>query len=114
MNAYSSATIALAVSGGLHLLAAPLTGFALQGNILIPIAALYALLAWRLSKRDRAIAYLVFICMLVGFNGALVALGDGVVPDWIYGAIMGADLVCAIALFAVLWNTAQRPKTTPS
>lgn len=101
---YRIAALPLVLSAALHLAGALLSGFVAEGLVLLPVVALYGVLAALLWRGYRSVAWIVFLCMLIGAVGAWIASGGvNLVPTWIYYAIALADVACAAMLFVKLW-----------
>jgi len=94
----------LLLSSALHLVGFALTGFASDSLFLLFPALLYVLLFAGLARGMLWVAWIAFICMLGGTAGTIVEIvGASAVPDWVLWGIVGADLVAAVLLFAVIW-----------
>jgi hypothetical protein len=103
---YTIAACAMAASAGLHMVATAAAGFAPSTLFMLAIAAFYLLIGFGLLRALRWVAYLTFVCVLIGANGALIELGLGRFADVWMVAIAVADAVAAVALFAALWRSA--------
>ena len=99
-----SAANFVALSAGLHVLGVALAGFATETLFLLAVAVLYALLFAGLVREMMWVAWLAFVVMLVGAAAALSSLFDpSPVPVWVFWAILPANVVAAVWLFAVIW-----------
>ena len=104
-DGYRFAAMLLMLSAALHLLGAAISGFVDEGKILLPVVVLYSVLAALLWQQRRAVAYVVFVFMLIGGLGSWIASGGvNAVPTFIYLAITCADFACAALLFVLLWR----------
>lgn len=103
---YLPPTTFAGLSAILHVVALPLAG--ITGPAVIG-ALVWAILAFGLSKGLRWVAYLAFIMALFGTSAALgVAMGlPAGLGQWVWIAIIAADILAAITLFRLLW----RPRT---
>lgn len=99
------AAMALGASGVLHLLVPLLSGFSSATMVLFAIGIAYLAAARGLIGGSRALAYLVFVVMLIGALAAYIGTGPGaVMPDLLAYAIVAANVVCAVCLFGGLWR----------
>lgn len=94
----------LALSGLLHLLLAPASGFSTGALLMFPVGPAYILMAEGLRRGWRWLAYVVFATLVVGVNVAYAAIGGEGATGMIWIAILLADLVCAASLFVALWR----------
>ncbi len=104
---YRYAAYALGLSALLHLFAGPFSGWADVGLLLIPIGLIYLLAAAGLKRGWRWLAYLVFVCMLVGTLICYAAFGSEIakpIPSALIVGIVVTDLACAAVLFGILWK----------
>jgi len=99
-----SAGLFLALSGVLHLVAPVFAGFAPGSLVLLAIGVIYLLLAAGINRGWRGLAYIVFVVLLVGANVAFAMVGGGLLPDYLWYAIIAADLVALVSLFVALWR----------
>ena len=102
---FTVAACAMLASGALHAAATAATGFAPPTLFMLAIAAFYALLGAGLLRAFRGVAWLTFLCVLIGANGALIEIGLGRFADVWMIAIAGCDAVAGAALFVALWRS---------
>lgn len=99
----------LLLSAALHVLAVVLAAFSPDAVILLVPAVLYLLLAAGLSRGMLWVAWISFICMIVGAAGALSAMfGAWPVPVWVFASIFVADLAAAVLLFGTIWSGSKK------
>ncbi len=103
---YKVAATTVVLSGVMHAVAVVLGGFAPDLLPLLVISLLYLLFAYGLVKQKRWVAWIVFICMLIGLAGALMETNNGSLPpNWVYYSIAILDAVAALTLFCILWKS---------
>ncbi|MEJ8561874.1 hypothetical protein QTO30_12060 [Yoonia sp. GPGPB17] len=96
------------ISAGLHVLALFVSGFSSEAMRLLPVALVYAVLAYGVLRGWRLLAYAVFLVMLIGTSFAVLGIwASGDVPQWIYSSIAASNILAAAALFAALWKAPE-------
>ena len=99
------AATAVFASAALHIGAVATAGFAQPTLILLGVSSFYVLLGLGVLRGLRWVAYLTFICMLIGGNGALIEIGrETYAGFWMIG-IACTDGLAAAALFVALWQS---------
>lgn len=98
------------LSGALHVFAFLVGGFSAEATRLIPIGIVYGLIAIGLFQGWRWLAYVAFLIALIGSIAALFSgMGMGTIPTWWWMAILLADVLAALGLFAALWRDRPAP-----
>ena len=94
----------LLVSAVLHVVGVALAGFAGETLILLVPTVFYVVLFAGLARGKMWVAWITFICMVIGSAGALSALfGGWPIPAWVFGGILAADVITALLLFVAIW-----------
>jgi hypothetical protein len=103
-NALRWAANFVALSAGLHILAALISGFSSETMRLLPVVVVFAGFAFGLLQGWRWLAYIVFIVLLIEASFAISNFwANGDVPGWVYVGIAVANFASVVALFAELW-----------
>lgn len=106
---FRTAILCLALSAGLHVLAAVLSGFHQDGILLAATLPVFLGMIWGLARGWRWFAY---VCFFIAAIGGIVALSfiwsPNPVPSWCYVGILIADWLAAAALFLGLWRAPHR------
>ena len=105
VRAYQIAAGAVFASAALHFAALAGAAFLPYALPLLAVTLFYLGVGWGLMHRLRWLAYVTFICMLIGAIGALFEVGRGRFGDVWMLLIIAADVVAAAALFVVIWRT---------
>lgn len=95
------AALFLLISAAAHIIYFIVTGF--TEFTMVIAALLYGLFALGIKRQMRALAYIVFIIMLIAVLIAYALNNGGFAGLWLW-VIMFADLAVAICLFAYLWR----------
>lgn len=107
------ASLSLAVSGVLHILAFVVAGIEPMTIAFVVVGLLYCGLARALRGGSFWVAVPVYLMMLLGSIASLASMGTPPIPTWWWGLILVADAVTAAALFAYLWRGRAVPSEEP-
>ncbi|MEM6595161.1 MAG: hypothetical protein AAF672_10240 [Pseudomonadota bacterium] len=102
---YRGGALFVGVSGLLHFVAPLVAGFAADTLFLIPVGALYLLIAYVLLRGWRLMAYVAFLLMMLGSCFAIASIWTPPAAfGWAMAGIAVADWLAAVALFVALWR----------
>lgn len=109
---YRTGGVFLLISAALHIIAPVLSGFASASLMLAGVGIVYVILTAGLMRGMRWVAYIVFLVMLIGLNGAISGyFAPGATPAWLYLGIIIANIACIVFLFGALWRAAPARTT---
>jgi hypothetical protein len=94
-----------ALSGVLHIAAPVVSGFASEAWLVVPFGVIYLILAYGLFMGWRWLAWLAFFWSFAGVAGAISQIWtQGVLPGWLFQAILAANVLAVLGLFVALWR----------